>query len=363
MKTEEFQHDDSERLVDTVVRAKQTRTALSIRGGNTKAFLGRSHAQSAPEIDTRSHRGIVRYEPTELVVTVRAGTPVTELTQALAASGQVLPCEPPEFGGTATIGGMVASGLSGPRRPWSGSVRDFVLGCRVITGEGKHLRFGGEVMKNVAGFDVSRLMAGSFGCLALITEVSLKVLPRPRACLSRALELSAEAAMAELREWRRSALPVTGACYGDGRLVVRLEGGAGSVAAGIDRIGGEVVPEDFWERLRERQLPFFDGSLPLWRLSLPVGAPLRDLPGETLLDWGGAQRWLKSVEDSGTIRRIANECGGHAVSYSPEAESDFDPDGSTFAPLASRLAQLHHELKTRIDPHRVFNPGRLYAEF
>jgi glycolate oxidase FAD binding subunit len=296
-------------------------------------------------------------------VTVRAGTPVSELTGALEAAGQILPCEPPEFGGAATVGGMVASGLSGPRRPWSGAVRDFVLGCRVITGEGKHLRFGGEVMKNVAGFDVSRLMAGSFGCLALITEVSLKVLPRPRASQSRILELSADAAMDELRAWRRAALPVTAACYVDGRLVVRLEGGTGSVSAAVDRIGGEAPASDFWKQLRERQLPFFDNPRPLWRLSLPVGAPMSALPGETLLDWGGAQRWLKSLEDSETIRRLASEAGGHAVSYSPEVEAGFDPDGSSFAPLPSRLAQLHRELKARIDPHRVFNPGRLYAEF
>ncbi|WP_213305760.1 glycolate oxidase subunit GlcE [Paraburkholderia sacchari] len=363
MKYEEFQYDDSDRLIDAVANARATQTALSIRGGNTKAFLGRPRSKGAVEIDTRRHRGIVRYEPTELVVTVRAGTPVGELTKVLEAAGQILPCEPPEFGGGATVGGMVASGLSGPRRPWSGAVRDFVLGCRVITGEGKHLRFGGEVMKNVAGFDVSRLMAGSFGCLALITEVSLKVLPRPRACQSRILELSADAAMAELRSWRRSALPVTGACFFEGRLVVRLEGGAGSVSAAADRIGGEAVEQDFWKQLREHELPFFDDPLPLWRLSLPVGAPLSALPGKALLDWGGAQRWLKSVEDSGTIRRLAREGGGHAVSYSPEAEADFDPDGSSFAPLQSRLSHLHRALKARIDPNRVFNPGRLYAEF
>jgi glycolate oxidase FAD binding subunit len=363
MKSELFQCDDSDRLIDAVMHAKAVQTALSIRGGNSKAFLGGSSPKGSLEIDTRPHQGIVRYEPTELVVTVRAGTPVSALTSALEAAGQMLPCEPPEYGGAATVGGMVASGLSGPRRPWSGAVRDFVLGCKVITGEGKHLRFGGEVMKNVAGFDVSRLMAGSFGCLALITEVSLKVLPRPRASQSLILELSAHAAMDELRKWRRSALPVTGACYFDGRLVVRLEGGQGSVSAAVDRLGGELAPADFWKQLREHELPFFDDPRSLWRLSMPAGAPLGDLPGNTLLDWGGAQRWLKSGESFEGIQRLASERGGHAVRYSSQVDPYVDTKSSSFSPLQPRVAQLHCELKARLDPHRVFNPGRLYAGF
>jgi len=185
MRSEPFSADDSTRLIEQVQRALANRTPLFIRGGNSKAFLGR--AVDGEAIDTRSHRGIVSYDPTELVMTARAGTSVSEINAVLDAAGQVLPCEPPAFGDAATIGGCVASGLSGPRRPWSGSVRDFVLGCRVITGQGKHLRFGGEVMKNVAGYDASRLLAGSFGCLGLITEVSLKVLPKAR--LQRSLTL------------------------------------------------------------------------------------------------------------------------------------------------------------------------------
>jgi glycolate oxidase FAD binding subunit len=363
MKYKELDHDDSDRLIEAVLQASVEKSTLSIRGGNSKAFLGRPCPRGIAEIDTRRHQGIVRYEPTELVVTVRAGTPVSRLTDVLDSAGQILPCEPPEFGGLATVGGMIASGLSGPRRPWSGAVRDFVLGCRVITGEGKPLRFGGEVMKNVAGFDVSRLMAGSFGCLALITEVSLKVLPRPRASQSRVLEFTADAAMKALSEWRRSAFPVTGACYFDGRLLVRLEGGVGSVSAAVVRIGGEVADQNFWKQLRECQLPFFNDSRPLWRLSLPIGAPLCPLPGEAMIDWGGAQRWLKSFEDPVTIRKIAREAGGHAVAYSPVLEAALGPVGSSFASLPSGLARIHRELKHRIDPHHVFNPGRLYAEF
>ncbi|MDG6404232.1 glycolate oxidase subunit GlcE, partial [Pseudomonas quasicaspiana] len=201
-------NDASTALLEQVNHALQTATPLRIQGGNSKAFLGREVAGEI--LDTRIHSGIVSYDPTELVITARAGTPLQELCAALDAAGQMLPCEPPHFG-EATVGGMVASGLSGPRRPWSGSVRDFVLGTRVITGLGKHLRFGGEVMKNVAGYDLSRLMAGSFGCLGVLTEVSLKVLPKPRLCSSIALEMDSARALARLAEWGQQPLPISAA--------------------------------------------------------------------------------------------------------------------------------------------------------
>ena len=363
MRHDPIPFDDSERLLDEVARALKDHTALSIRGGNSKAFLSRATAAGAVELDTRTHRGIVQYEPTELVMTARAGTPLAELTAVLDAAGQMLPCEPPEFDGVATLGGAVASGLSGPRRPWAGSLRDFVLGCRLITGEAKHLRFGGEVMKNVAGYDVSRLATGSFGCLALITEVSLKVLPKPRASRSIALDLTAGDALAGLSAWRRAALPVTGACHVDGRLHVRLEGGDGSVCSALDRIGGAPLDETFWSDLRERRLPFFDDPRPLWRLSLPNATPLMPLPGDLLLDWGGAQRWLKSDAPTAAIRGIAAAAGGHAVRYTaPASPMRDDADDGPFMPLAAPLARLHRELKHRLDPHGIFNPGRLYGD-
>ncbi|PXW28647.1 glycolate oxidase subunit GlcE [Paraburkholderia caballeronis] len=364
MQHDPIAYDDSQRLLDEVAHAIATHTPLAIRGGNSKAFLSRAEAAHAVELDTRSHRGIVRYEPSELVMTARAGTPLVELTAALDAAGQMLPCEPPEFDGVATLGGAVASGLSGPRRPWAGAVRDFVLGCRLITGEAKHLRFGGEVMKNVAGYDMSRLTAGSFGCLALITEVSMKVLPKPRATHCAALDMTAAEALAELSGWRRAALPVTGACYVDGLLHVRLEGGEGAVSSARDRIGGMHVPMPFWTGLRERRLPFFDDPRPLWRLSLPNATPLMPLPGDVLLDWGGAQRWLKSDAPAAAIRAIAAAAGGHATCYtkpvSPANEDEAAGDGP-FMPLAAPLARLHGELKRRLDPHGIFNPGRLYG--
>ncbi|SAL11427.1 FAD-binding protein [Caballeronia peredens] len=347
--------DDSARLVDQVQSAIARKQPLRIRGGDSKAYLGRQ--VDGEEIDTRSHRGIVSYDPSELVITARAGTPLAELNAILDEAGQMLPCEPPAHGEAATIGGVVATGLSGPRRPWAGSVRDFVLGCRIVTGEGKHLRFGGQVMKNVAGYDVSRLMSGSFGCLGLITEVSIKVLPKPRETKSLVLELDASEAMRELASWRRAALPVSGACHLDGLLHVRLEGGPGSVHAAVDRIGGAPLDEHFWTSLRERHLPFFDDERPLWRLSLPNATPLIDLPGAIMLDWGGAQRWLKSDASADVIRGLAGAAGGHATCFTPNAGI------APFHPLPAPLMRYHRQLKQRLDPHGVFNPGRMYADY
>ncbi|SAK90980.1 FAD-binding protein [Caballeronia temeraria] len=350
--------DDSERLVGQVRGAIRDKRALRIRGGDSKRALGR--AVNGDDIDTRPHRGVVAYDPSELVITARAGTPLADIVAILDDANQMLPAEPPTFGGTATVGGTVASGLSGPRRPWAGSLRDFVLGCRVITGEGLHLRFGGQVMKNVAGYDVSRLMAGSFGCLGLITEVSLKVLPKPRASACQSIPIQPDEAMRELSAWRKAALPVSGACHVNGRLHVRLEGGEGSVRAALDRIGGETSETSFWEALREHRLAFFDDandSRALWRLSLPNDTALVTLPGDTLLDWGGAQRWLRSDASEVEIRGIANAHGGHATCFTPG-------DGvEPFHPLAAPLVRYHRQLKQRLDPHAVFNPGRMYADF
>jgi glycolate oxidase FAD binding subunit len=346
--------DDSERLIGQVHRAIANHTPLRIRGGDSKRFLGRKI--NGEELDTRSHRGIVAYDPTELVITARAGTPLAELNSALDAAGQMLPCEPPTFGLAATLGGAIASGLSGPRRPWAGSVRDFVLGCRVITGNGDHLRFGGQVMKNVAGYDFSRLLAGSFGCLGVITEVSLKVLPKPRQQRSLALEIGDADALNELSRWRKASLPVTGACYTDGRLHVRLEGGSGSLQSAVERIGGTEIDCAFWDMLREFRLAFFDDPRPLWRLSLPNATPLMTLPGTVLLDWAGAQRWLKSEASAAAIRQIAQAAGGHATCFTPS------PGGKSIQPLPASLLRYHRQLKHRLDPNNVLNPGRLYAE-
>ena len=346
--------DDSQSLLEQVNQALENATPLRIQGSNSKAFLGRTTAGEI--LDTRSHRGIVSYDPTELVVTARCGTPLSQLTQVLDAAQQMLPCEPPSFGDGATVGGMIACGLSGPRRPWSGSVRDFVLGTRVITGQGKLLRFGGEVMKNVAGYDLSRLMAGSYGSLGLITEVSLKVLPKPRQCLSISLEMDAERALLRLAEWGQQPLPISAACHDGSRLHLRLEGGEGSVSAAHERLGGERLEACWWDDLNEQRLSFFDEDQPLWRLSLPHNTPLLSLPGRQLIDWGGAQRWLKSDAEAAYIRQVVDEVGGHATCFSHGLTD------TPFQPLPPALMRYHRNLKQQLDPRGIFNPGRLYAE-
>ena len=347
--------DASAALLEQVNQALNNATPLLIQGSNSKAFLGRPVAGEV--LDTRSHCGIVSYYPTELVITARAGTPLAELSAALEAAGQMLPCEPPSFGEGATLGGMVAAGLSGPRRPWAGSVRDFVLGTRVITGMGKHLRFGGEVMKNVAGYDLSRLLVGSYGCLGLLTEVSLKVLPKPRQCISISLEMDRARALIKLAEWGQQPLPISAASHDGQRLHLRLEGGEGSVAAARERLGGEWLACAYWDDLNEQRLAFFDEGQPLWRLSLPNNTGILDLPGEQLIDWGGAQRWLKTDAEAAVIRSIAQEAGGHATCYSHGLID------SPFQPLPPALLRYHCQLKAQLDPQGIFNPGRMYAEF
>lgn len=345
--------DLSAALIAHVERALADKAPLRIQGSNTKAFHGRP--VDGELLDTRGHRGIVSYDPTELVITARAGTPLVEVEAALDAAGQMLPCEPPHFGTGATVGGMVATGLSGPRRPWVGSVRDFVLGCRVISGGAKHLRFGGEVMKNVAGYDVSRLMVGSLGCLGLITEVSFKVLPKPRNSVSLRLEMDTEIALERFAEWGQQPLPITAACHDGEALMLRLEGGEGSVAAARERLGGEAISPAFWHALREHELAFFQDPRPLWRISVANDSRPALPAGSQLIDWGGAQRWLKTEADADAIRTAATAAGGHASCFTPGVTD------SPLHPLPEVLLRYHRQLKAQLDPQGLFNPGRMYA--
>lgn len=353
MATPHHDADQGEHLLAQVQAALKAGMPLCIAGGGSKSFYGREVAGTL--LDTRGHRGIVSYDPAELVVTVRAGTPLAELNAVLDAAGQALPCEAPDFTGSATVGGMVAAGLSGPRRPWVGSVRDFVLGCRIVTGQGKHLRFGGQVIKNVAGYDVSRLMAGSLGCLGLITEVSLKVLPKPRAGVTLRLDQSRAVALRLFAEWGRQSLPITGVCHDGEATLLRLEGGEGSVRAARAFLGGEVVSTTFWTNLRDQKLDFFSDPRPLWRLSVAAGRLPAELPGDSLADWGGAQIWLKSAATPEAIRALAVAAGGHAACFTPGVTD------SPLAPLPEALLHYHHQLKAQLDPQGIFNPGRLYA--
>jgi glycolate oxidase FAD binding subunit len=337
--------------------AADSGTALRIRGGGTKDFYG--NELRGELLETRGHAGIVEYEPTELVVTARCGTTLADLHETLSKQGQFLPFEPPAFGPGATLGGCVAAGLSGPRRASAGSVRDFILGAKIIDGRGQVLAFGGQVMKNVAGYDVSRLLAGSLGTLGLILEVSLKVLPKPPAERTLAFEMPQAKALENLNHWAARPLPLSASAWRDGELSLRLSGAQSAIDAAAEKLGGEAVDaQDFWTGVREQTHPFFGGDTPLWRLSLPSNAPVVDLPGEQLVEWGGALRWLASNADAATVRAAATKAGGHATLFRAREK----PSGA-FAPLAPALARLHRELKSSFDPAGILNPRRLYPEF
>jgi glycolate oxidase FAD binding subunit len=350
-------------LCEKIRAASAARTPLRIRAGGTKDFYGNS--VQGELLDPRSLAGIVDYEPTELVITARAGTPLTELEQLLADNGQMLAFEPPHFGPGATVGGCVAAGLSGPRRvsfgPTYGGVRDFVLGARLIDGRGELLSFGGTVMKNVAGYDISRLLAGSMGILGVITEVSLKVLPRPMTHHTLTFELSAEAAVDKLNEWAGQPLPLSASTWHEGVLYLRVAGAVAAVSAAKRQLGGadfENSPADaFWHSIREQTHPFFAGDLPLWRVAVPSTAAALPIQCPQLIEWSGALRWLRTDQSAGQVRELATKAGGHATLF-----RGGDRSQGAFTPLAPTLATIHRRLKAQLDPAGIFNPGRMYLD-
>lgn len=352
--------DLSQQWAEQVRGAAADGLPLELRGSGTKTFYGRQPVGTV--LDTRPHSGVVSYEPTELVVTVRAGTPLAELEALLAENNQMLAFEPPHFGEGATVGGMVAAGLSGPRRQAAGAARDFVLGVKIIDGRGESLSFGGQVMKNVAGYDVSRVIAGSLGTLGLILEVSLKVLPRPVAETTLRFALDEGGAIDRLNEWGGQPLPVSASAWCNGQMHVRLSGAEAAVRAAVQRLGGERLDDEeaagFWADLREQRSAFFDqvGDGILWRVSVPTSAaPLR-LAGTQLIEWGGAQRWLLTEAGAERVRARAAELGGHAQAF-----RGADRQGDIFHPLPAPLMAIHSRLKQAFDPAGIFNPGRLYA--
>jgi glycolate oxidase FAD binding subunit len=344
---------------DRIMSATRSGTALRIRGNGTKDWYGQE--LNGELLDTTAYSGIISYDPTELVVTARAGTNLREIGKALAEKKQMLAFEPPRFDGLATVGGIVASGLSGPRRQAVGSVRDFVLGTVLMDGKGETLHFGGQVMKNVAGYDVSRLLTGSLGTLGLILEVSLKVLPRPFAQHSLQFAMSEQDALHQLNVWGGQPLPLSASCWVDGNLYVRLSGAQAAVDAAIAKMGGTDLPkaENFWDGVREQTHTFFSAQQQaLWRLSLPTVAPPLALPGEQMIEWGGALRWLKTTADAETIRSVAANAGGHATLF-----KGGDKSVGVFQPLAPAVARIHRNLKQAFDPAGIFNPRRMYTDF
>jgi glycolate oxidase FAD binding subunit len=344
---------------EAIVEAAARKAPLRIRGGGTKDFYG--NAPRGEIVDTRAHAGIVDYEPTELVITARCGTPLAEVERLLEAKAQSLPFEPPHFGAGATFGGCVAAGLSGPRRASAGALRDFVLGLKMLDGRGRELSFGGRVMKNVAGYDVSRLVAGSLGTLGLILEASLKVLPRPPAETTLRLEARQDEALVLFARWGALPLPISATAWVGGEVFVRLSGSETALRPAAARIGGTPIPGDqaaaLWRAIREHEHPFFSSDTPLWRLAVPaVAAPL-GLAGSELLEWGGGLRWLKSAAPAATVREAARREGGHATLFRAAEK----PSG-TFAPRAPANLRLHRALKDEFDPAGIFNPGRMYPE-
>jgi FAD/FMN-containing dehydrogenase len=353
-----------DRLVEQVLDARAEGTRLEIRGGATKRFYGGT-PQGSP-LDLRALRGVVSYEPTELVVTVRAGEPLETVEALLAEHGQHLAFEPPRFESGGTVGGAIAAGLSGPGRMAAGALRDHVLGIRMLNGLGERLVFGGQVMKNVAGYDVSRLMAGSLGVLGVLLEVSLKVLPRPQATATLAIDCTQVEALRRLTSWASKPLPVGATAWHGGELKVRLDGAAAAVRSAAASLGGRPLERDaaafWWRGVRDHRHPFFELDAAalargerLWRLSLPRGLAALALSGETFIEWGGALRWLRSSEPIERVRQAAARLGGHATLMRGAGRED-----GAFTPVTPALMQLHRRLKHAFDPDGLFNPDRLY---
>jgi len=345
------------KLREQVLVAGQRKTPLQLHGAHTKDFYG--EAISGEPLWTGGYRGIIDYEPSELVITARCGTPLSEIETALAERGQFLGFEPPYPGADPTLGGVIATGLSGPRRMQAGAARDFVLGANLMTADGEVLRFGGQVMKNVAGFDVSRLLCGSMGIFGILTELSIKVLPKPRAEETLRLEMSAREAVETFNRWGGQPLPISAASWHEGAAWVRLSGAEPAVRAAQAIIGGDRVfgnlARKWWDALRNYTHPVFSNET-VWRVSVPSTAAPLLLPFEPLIDWGGALRWYSGDTSEFDVRGLALAAGGTAMRWNgPGTESRFHP-------LPRAVLEIHRRLKRSFDPDGIFNPGRLLVD-
>lgn len=359
-------NDLTESLHESVAGAVCRRQAIIIAAGHTKSFL--PHRQSRKEegallLDMSGHSGIIHYDPAELVLTARAGTLLRAIEAELVGQGQMLAFEPPHFGEQATLGGTIACGLSGPRRPFAGSVRDSVLGCKIINGKGEVLSFGGRLMKNVAGFDVSRLMAGAMGTLGILLEVSLKVIPRPQAERTLVYAMTLDEALTRMNLWSGQPWPISAVAHDGSWTWLRLSGHDEALTVAQTRLGGDLAADGplFWRQLREQQSRFFRYPAlgqRLWRLSLAPASPIPDLPGNWFHDWAGALRWLRSDAPAEDIFRAAGQAGGHATLFRGEC-----PDGPFSQPLTDPLGAIHRQIKRAFDPHGLLNPGGMNADF
>lgn len=359
-------------LCQQVMTARAAERPIYIRGGGTKSFYGevgsRTLAPDSAVLDMSAYKGVVNYQPSELVITACAGTPLTEIEQLLDQHQQMLAFEPPRFGPECTIGGCVAAGLSGPRRMAAGSVRDFVLGAKLLDSSGAILNFGGEVMKNVAGYDVSRLLAGSMGIFGALLEVSIKVAPKPFQERTVILETDQAGALALFNQWRGQPVPITATAWqenpesGDGLLYVRVSGSEPAVLNGLARVGGTALEPSqanaFWDSIRDHTHPFFQAR-PLWRVAVPPHTPPLQ-GGDTLIEWNGGLRWLANVDSGEDLRSQVSKLGGHATLFRYDA---LPPDTSVFHPLSQALKNINQRLKQELDPAGIFNPKRLFSDF
>jgi FAD/FMN-containing dehydrogenase len=353
-----------DRLRDRILDARARHLSLDIRGGNTKAFY--AEAPRGEPLGLAELTGISSYEPSELVVTVRAGTPLAELESVLAEQGQCLAFEPPRFAAGGTVGGMVAAGLSGPARAAAGPLRDYVLGVTILNGRGELLSFGGQVMKNVAGYDVSRLMAGSWGILGVLCEVSLKVLATKAATATLSFDWDERQALSEMARWNALPLPLSASAWHAGSLRIRLSGAEAAVRSACRKLGGtQLDPEaaaSWWESVRDHRHPFFRPSVEdlasgecLWRISVPPATQALQQTG--FIGWGGAERWWRTRAPPLEVRAAAATVHGHATLVRATAKA-----AGAFAPVGQSLMRIHRALKSAFDPDRVFNAGRLYAD-
>lgn len=351
-------NDQTCKLQQAVAQALEAGTPLKIIGGSSKDFYGRETA--GQPLCLAEHRGIVNYHPSELVVTARAGTLLSELQSTLAENGQMLAFEPPGFAETATLGGTVACGFSGSRRPYTGSVRDFVLGCKIINGNADILSFGGEVIKNVAGYDISRLMAGAMGTLGVLLEVSLKVLPLPVAEATCCFELPLHKAIGRMTELAGKSLPVSGLSYDGNVLYARLSGAEKTVNVAAGKIGGDIrtIDAGYWRKLNEQQHAFFRTEINLWRICLPPATKPLSIDGDWHYDWGGGLRWLKTEAAAAEVFSAAERAQGHAVLFKGKNRGD-----DVFQPLTGKLKQLNYNIKQAFDPAGLFNPYRMYRDW
>ncbi|MFK7995059.1 MAG: glycolate oxidase subunit GlcE [Granulosicoccus sp.] len=358
-------NDVSEALVEQVRHAIDTEKPVRIVGGNSKAILGNPTSDKLSTVlNTRAHEGVISYDPTELVVTVRAGTLLSELNKVLSDAGQMLPFDPPDWAGS-TIGGVIACGLSGPRRPFSGSARDYVLGTRVINGQAQNLAFGGQVMKNVAGYDVSRVQVGAWGTLGVLLDISMKVLPKPELELT-IRQQSTQRNLEAFAPLLRKPLPLSGAMLIDENRYLRLSGSDAAVRAAAVELGGDIVEDNqLWQAVRDHTHPFFlaahvaceNEGKTLWRISVADYIPALELPGEWLHEWAGGQRWLLTTASAVDVFRTVAAAKGHAIRYSASGG-----ESPAFQPLVGAMQTLQTRVRDSFDPQRLFNRGRFHPE-